>query len=178
MDPVSIGLAVVGLLVAVGAWLWPRQPKALDPPAAPAPAPAPSTPAEPAKGLKVAIKQGVVGFPTGPEWMLFIEAANPNQRPVKAEAFGLELEGTGHHMTWWNPTISRPLPHVLNETDTIQAWSPIGELGRSLLKGGVDKPLRIRGWVRDSYDEKHYSGWMNCNPVEWAKDKKKEDVDK
>jgi hypothetical protein len=177
MDPLTIGGLVVGILsiiLTLVAWLRPR------PPAPPAPSSAETQtspqPAAASDGLKVTVSQGFLTFPPPQglsEPMLFIEAVNPTSRLYQVVGVGFDLEGTGSKLVMLRPESVPSVPCRLAETESLKCWAPLRELGLELVRSGIARKTKIRGWVQDSYDAKHMSDWRDFDPVEWSQYQRK-----
>lgn len=163
MDPVTIGLifAAVSVVIALVAWLFPRQPTPL---AHQVPADAPRT----ATGIIVTIKNGFLVFgPRLSEPHLLVGAANPLPCPLQLTAVGLKIEGTKMNAVWPHPQSDRPLPCVLRETETISVWCPLRELATELAQSNIRGTRKIRAFFNDSYGGEHLSDWFDFDVDEW-----------
>jgi len=101
--------------------------------------------------------------------MLFIEAANPTFHLYQIVSVGLQLKGTKKQLAWIDIESVPQIPCALRETETVRAWKPLRFIGQALCQQGMTAPLKMRGFVLDTYDTRHYSDWVDCDPTDWAK---------
>lgn len=175
MDPFTIGglvLTAAGALFAYLQWRHPRAPKVQAPEP---PAPEPATTSEPPKtGLIVSITIAAVGYDA--LWCIMVEAANPNPRPRRIVAIGFELEDK-RQVAILAPGSDKGLPCVLNETENVHYWADAAGVAKVMHEKGITTKQKIRAMVRDSYDDKHFSKWIEFDPQSWIK-RHKAGVDK
>ena len=149
---------VVGVLIALVAWLRPRSAGNTTSPLIQDPQPP----------LKVALSFGflTLGSQLSPQ-MVFVDASVPGTRPFRLTGVGLKLPD-GRTVVWTAPESSRPLGTLLNQTDSCRFWGSVADVGRSLLDHGITGPTTVRPFVHDSYGDTHYGEPKPCDPNEWA----------
>jgi len=100
-----------------------------------------------------------------------VEAANPHPRPRQIVAFGFQLE-SHEQIAVMKFGSDHALPCILNETDHVSLWVSASGVGRTLCDAGKGHKQKIRAFLRDSYDHKHLSKWLEFDPArESAKQK-------
>ena len=165
-------VAIVGVLVGIVAWLRPR---AANGGATASATDGSAGPELPLQQLKVSASFGFLTYMNPPrlsdDQMLFVEAANVTPRACRVVAVGLLMNTSSKQLAWIDTESLPPLPCVLYETESVRIWKPLKFIGQALVDAGFTTPLKIRAFVRDSYETKHYSGWIDCDPVDWAKTK-------
>jgi len=189
MDWGEIGAiaTIVAVVLALAAWLWPRAPVSTSPVvASPAPEPiqlpsqqvatptsvgdspgraVPSPPLHLQRGLLVSIGLSVLA--TEKDMCIMVEAANPNPRPIRVVAVGLQMENK-REVAFTQPGSDKGIPCLLQETENAHYWASAPEFGRVLVETGFGRKRKIRGYVTDSYDQRHFSEWTEFDPTYWA----------
>ena len=102
-----------------------------------------------------------------PRMCVMVDAANANHRPRKVVAVGLQLKNK-KQVAITQPGSDKGLPCVLHETERVHYWASASEIGRELIRAGLTEKQQVRGFVRDSYGETHYSDWTEFDPSYWA----------
>lgn len=160
MDPLTILFGVLGIAIALAAWLWPRQPQSAPP----------VGPSDDRPDLLVSLTHGMLTFPVPPhvsEVMAFVEVANRSSTPYRLVNVGLNLENR-KNLFFTRPTSNPALPCILRETENFGAWESYRSIGHALIQAGTTRRIRVRGFVTDSYNKQHFSGWFEIDPQDWA----------
>lgn len=100
--------------------------------------------------------------------MLIMTASNPTARAFRVEAVGISIEGTTKQLALMDSPTIPPLPCVLQETQTVQAFKELKYIGQSLIQSGLTQSLTLRPYFQDSYGTRHVGETVECNPREWA----------
>jgi len=162
MGPLEIALSIVGVAIGFGAWLWPRAPKS-DAPTQATPivtaAPAPATALSPT--LVVTVAMGMVGI--GPDIgapRIILGAVNTGSRKQRIEMINLQEERTKNQLINPFPQSVPSLPCTLEETQSVTSWMEAKQVAQTLRQDGQTGRVRLRACVRNSYNERYYSDWM------------------
>ena len=154
---VAAAIATIALIPAFGQWLRPRSHRP----------PKPETDSPPSTGLLVTLALGAVGVPgPNPLMSVVIGASNPNPRPRQVVYVGLQLESK-KQIAFTEPGSNRPLPCVLRETEHVTMWASVGEIARTMARHSMPKQ-QVRACVRDSYDDSHFSKWLDFDPAHFV----------
>jgi len=184
MDWNAVGAlaTAAGVIAAVAMWMWdkhrrtespesPNRPEPVSgsgaspsPPVLGPPTHATSQPSEPVTALVVSHSVALIANVSGQQIM--VEAANREARPRRIVSVGFQAD-SGKQLVFIQPNSDRGLPCVLQETEAAHFWLPITAFDAAELHQGIASANRIRPFVRDSYDEKHFGKWSDVKAQTW-----------
>lgn len=122
-------------------------------------------PSEPPSALVVSHSMALVANTPGQQIM--IEAANRDSRPRRIVSVGFQADN-GKQLAFIGPQSDKGLPCVLHETEAGHFWLPITAFDGDVHQG-IGSAKRIRPFVRDSYDEKHFGKWSEVSAESWLR---------